>query len=124
MCWFGRRAAYATGDPANGPVLARLWLAQGGRCAYTGRAITPGVNASLDHVVPRARGGADTVDNLVWTCAAVNRAKTDMTPAEFRALCAEVLAHDASQNACANDVSEEKSETIPADGPIFIGGYG
>lgn len=123
-CWFAMMASHALGSRTRGPDLARLWLAQGGRCAYTGRQLTPGVNASVDHVLPRSRGGSDELDNLVWTCAAVNRAKTDMTPSEFRALCADVLAHHASQNACANDVSEEKSETIPADGPIFIGGYG
>ena len=123
-CWFAMMARNALGSRSRGPDLARLWLAQGGRCAYTGRQLTPGVNASVDHVLPRSRGGSDELDNLVWTCAAVNRAKTDMTPAEFRALCAEVLAHDASQNACANDVSGENETTLPANGPINIRGIG
>ncbi len=123
-CWFGVAAKTALGARAFGPQLARLWLAQGGRCAYTGRRLVPGVNASVDHRVPSSRGGADAIDNLVWCCEQVNRAKTDMTPAEFRALCAEVLAHHASQNACANDVSEENETTLPADGPINIRGNG
>lgn len=121
-CWFAMMARNALGSRSRGPDLARLWLAQGGRCAYTGRQLTPGVNASVDHVLPRSRGGSDELDNLVWTCAEVNRAKTDLTPEAFRALCAEVLAYHASRNTCANDGSEEKPEPMPVAGPINIRG--
>ena len=37
----------------------------GNRCQYTGRVLTP-EEGSLDHVVPRSRGGRDTWENLVW----------------------------------------------------------
>lgn len=105
----------ALGSRGHGASLARLWLAQGGRCAYTGRRLVPGVNASVDHVVPRARGGRDELANLVWCCAEVNRAKTDLTPADFRALCVEVLAHHAAQNACANEVFAGNGKPLPAN---------
>jgi 5-methylcytosine-specific restriction endonuclease McrA len=120
--WFEMMGRNALGSRSHGAALARLWLAQGGRCAYTGRRLVPGVNASVDHVVPRARGGRDELANLVWCCAEVNRAKTDMTPQDFRALCAEVLAYHAAQNVCANDVFGNKPERLPADAPINIGG--
>ena len=35
-------------------------------CPYTGRLLVLGVNASLDHVVPRSAGGSDEIDNLRW----------------------------------------------------------
>jgi 5-methylcytosine-specific restriction endonuclease McrA len=31
----------------------------------------------VDHVVPRSRGGSDTWDNLVTSCAPCNRKKAD-----------------------------------------------
>jgi len=37
---------------------------------------------SLDHVVPRSRGGADTWENLVWSAKDVNQRKADRLPHE------------------------------------------
>ena len=51
----------------------------GRRCAYCGsRAST------VDHVLPRCRGGLDTFDNLVAACSPCNSRKADRTPAEAR----------------------------------------
>ena len=41
-------------------------------CAYCGEVAT-----GVDHIVPRARGGADTDDNVVPCCIRCNRAKND-----------------------------------------------
>ena len=38
--------------------------------------------ASLDHVLPRSRGGADTWENLVWSAKEVNQRKADRLPHE------------------------------------------
>jgi 5-methylcytosine-specific restriction endonuclease McrA len=53
----------------------------GNRCQYTGRLLRP-EEGSLDHVVPRSRGGQDTWENLVWSSKAVNQRKADRLPAE------------------------------------------
>ena len=37
---------------------------------------------SLDHVVPRSRGGADAWENLVWSSKAVNTKKGNRLPHE------------------------------------------
>lgn len=44
-------------------------------CAYCGRRAT-----TVDHVVPRAQGGADTWLNTVASCAQDNHRKADRTP--------------------------------------------
>jgi 5-methylcytosine-specific restriction endonuclease McrA len=53
----------------------------GNRCQYTGRVLHPN-EGSLDHVVPRSRGGKDAWENLVWSAKAVNQRKADRLPHE------------------------------------------
>jgi len=53
----------------------------GNRCQYTGRLLHPD-EGSLDHVVPRSRGGPDTWENLVWSAKEVNQRKADRLPHE------------------------------------------
>lgn len=59
---------------------------------YSGRRLVPGQNASLDHLVPRSRGGTDTLENLQWVDLKVNLMKTDLMHDEFLALCAQICA--------------------------------
>jgi 5-methylcytosine-specific restriction endonuclease McrA len=51
------------------------------RCQYTGRVLRPD-EGSLDHVLPRSRGGRDTWENLVWAGREVNARKGDRLPHE------------------------------------------
>jgi len=51
------------------------------RCQYTGALLRP-EDGSLDHVVPRSRGGRDTWENLVWSSKAVNARKANRLPHE------------------------------------------
>jgi 5-methylcytosine-specific restriction endonuclease McrA len=53
----------------------------GNRCQYTGRALRP-EEGSLDHVLPRSRGGGDTWENLVWAAKHVNQKKGNRLPHE------------------------------------------
>ncbi len=53
----------------------------GNRCQYTGRALRPD-EGSLDHVVPRSRGGKHAWENLVWSAKAVNQRKANRLPRE------------------------------------------
>lgn len=48
------------------------------RCGYCGTAAT-----TVDHVLPRSRGGADSWENLVACCLRCNNAKGDRTPGEM-----------------------------------------
>jgi 5-methylcytosine-specific restriction endonuclease McrA len=53
----------------------------GNRCQYSGKLLHPD-EGSLDHVVPRSRGGTDTWENLVWSAKDVNQRKADRLPHE------------------------------------------
>ncbi len=52
-------------------------------CQYCG-AQPGGQELTLDHVVPRAQGGASTWENCVLACTACNARKADRTPEQAR----------------------------------------
>jgi len=53
----------------------------GNRCQYTGKLLKPD-EGSLDHVLPRSRGGVDSWENLVWSSKDVNTRKGNRLPHE------------------------------------------
>jgi len=55
-----------------------LFARDRGRCVYCG-----GTATSVDHVVPRSRGGSHAWDNVVAACGRCNRLKADRTLAEL-----------------------------------------
>lgn len=69
--------------------LRELWEKQGGRCALTGRPLD--TSAELDHIVPKTRGGQDSLENAQWLCHEANQAKRNMLDSEFLSLCQEVV---------------------------------
>src|SRR6266478_235584 len=62
--------------PTKRPKLSAKTIRErdGNRCQYTGELLKP-EEGSLDHVLPRSRGGADTWENLVWSSKQVNTRK-------------------------------------------------
>ena len=56
-----------------------ILLRDGGRCMYCGQRSN---ELTLDHVIPRSRGGLNTWDNLVACCKRDNHKKNDRTPEE------------------------------------------
>jgi 5-methylcytosine-specific restriction endonuclease McrA len=88
--FFWTKACKLRGEsPAGFRELASLWRRQSGLCALTGRRLDR--SAELDHKLPKARGGGDEVGNLQWVTREANRAKRDLTDAEFAALCSDVM---------------------------------
>lgn len=51
------------------------------RCQYCGSASAP---LTIDHIIPRSRGGGDTWDNLTTACIVCNNRKGNRTPEEAR----------------------------------------
>lgn len=47
-----------------------VWRRDRGRCVYCGA-----FGNELDHIVPRSKGGADSLDNLVLACRSCNHSK-------------------------------------------------
>jgi 5-methylcytosine-specific restriction endonuclease McrA len=49
------------------------------KCAYCDEP-----SETIDHVIPRHRGGTDDLSNLIGACAFCNQSKGALTPEEFR----------------------------------------
>jgi 5-methylcytosine-specific restriction endonuclease McrA len=58
-----------------------IFLRDGHRCQYCGKRFSS-PRLSLDHVVPKSRGGGDTWENIVCACLKCNVDKGGRTPAE------------------------------------------
>ena len=65
-------------------------------CAITGVSIdlSKPETYSLDHIMPRSRGGENSLDNCQLVTRQVNQAKSDLTTEEFVLLCKKVVEHN------------------------------
>lgn len=76
----------AKGAPcATRQELLDLLAKQGGVCGLTGLMLPEGKKPHLDHIVPQAKGGSHTIENLRWTDPMANRAKGGHSDEEFLA---------------------------------------
>ena len=62
-------------------------------CYLTGRPINleEGRSYQLDHILPKSRGGDNSLENCGLTCKLANQSKTNLTVEEFVQLCREVV---------------------------------
>ena len=60
---------------------ANIYARDSHRCQYCARAFPP-ADLTYDHVIPVARGGQKTWENIVTCCVRCNREKGDRTPEE------------------------------------------
>ena len=70
------------------------------KCALTGVDINLAdpETYSLDHIIPKSKGGLCTIDNCQIVCSAVNKAKHDLYMEDFIQLCKDVIAYTENNN--------------------------
>jgi len=90
-CWFKEVALRWTGSQKNGPILMTIFKRQCGRCIYTGENLVLGETASLDHVVPRSRGGSSEPENLQWVGKRINEMKGNLIHEEFLKIISDIF---------------------------------
>lgn len=59
-----------------------LHAAQDGRCFYCEKLVSI-TSATKDHLVPKSKGGSNSIMNLVMACRHCNTAKGDMSKEDF-----------------------------------------
>lgn len=73
-----RAGARVTAGKVTADQRAKIYARDGGRCRYCAELVGPDAAPyEIDHVVPRAKGGATTEANLVLACRSCNRTKGD-----------------------------------------------
>lgn len=95
-CWFKNLARRHHMPIAMATELRVLFEKQGGLCAMSGVAMTRGETnhlsgASLDHKRPRSAGGTNEIANLRFVTYAVNRARSNLSDADFVEMCRQVV---------------------------------
>jgi 5-methylcytosine-specific restriction endonuclease McrA len=68
---------------ASGMKRMRIYMRDKFRCQYCGEKKVA-AELTLDHIMPRSRGGDNSPLNIVTACGACNNRKSDRTPAEAR----------------------------------------
>src|SRR5678816_4369798 len=68
---------------ASGMKRLRIYIRDKFRCQYCGEKKPVG-ELTLDHILPRSRGGDDSPVNIVTACVPCNNRKSDRAPAEAR----------------------------------------
>jgi 5-methylcytosine-specific restriction endonuclease McrA len=68
---------------ASGMKRLRIYMRDKFRCQYCGDKKAAG-DLTLDHILPRSRGGDNSPVNIVTACVSCNNRKGDRTPAEAR----------------------------------------
>lgn len=91
-CFFKRTAHNSLGKRPRWRAIAESFDNQNRLCAYTNKPLVLGVNASLDHILPRSRFPhlRSEPSNTHWVDASINSMKHNMTHEEFIAVCFEV----------------------------------
>lgn len=87
VCSFKTSARRWLNDSNKWTELRDLLIFQDGKCAYTDVKLSIGGNASIDHKMPRSKGGAASIENLQWIDWKINRMKTDIPHDEFVSIC-------------------------------------
>src|SRR5215510_1070989 len=67
----------------KGNLRARIFIRDGYRCQYCG-AVNEPAELTIDHIIPRSRGGTNDALNLCAACIPCNNRKGNRTPAEAR----------------------------------------
>ena len=83
ICSLKRSSYDLFGTEQKWKSLAALLQRQNFTCPYTGIKLFIGVNASIDHKIPKALEGSNDLGNLVWVHIWINKMKYVTLPEEF-----------------------------------------
>ena len=90
-CWFKLCAYNNLGTRNRWEEIQDLFYKQNQICMITGTKLNLGENTSLDHIIPKSRGGSNELENLQWITTKANHFKNDKTMKELIELCKLIL---------------------------------
>lgn len=96
-CWLKEVSKRFLGSKKHWSELKDLIIKQGNRCALSGVPIRMGLNASVDHIIPKSLGGGSVMLNFRWVHTRVNQLRGNLSDAELLDLCSRVTTTLGSQ---------------------------
>lgn len=90
-CWLKALAKRFLGSRHRGLELKEILIRQSYRCALSGVLLRLGLNASLDHILPKALGGTNDVTNYRWVHTRVNQLRGNLSDEELYDLCSRLV---------------------------------
>lgn len=91
MCFYKKVSTRYFGSPDMWKDLKKKMESQNYTCAITGDKLFIGEYASVDHIIPKSRGGKDVMENIQWVTLLSNRMKNYQTMDELYATCEKIL---------------------------------
>jgi 5-methylcytosine-specific restriction endonuclease McrA len=83
ICYLKQVSRTWLGSTKHANWLLCLFNSQNGKCAYTGRSLILGIDAQLDHILPRSKEGKNIKENVQWLWKPINVMKQNLTEEEF-----------------------------------------
>lgn len=80
--WVALEESFVKIDKISKSVRKIVYDRDGRLCTYCGSS----ERLSIDHRIPRSRGGSDDIDNLTTACCSCNSRKSTRTEQEYRAI--------------------------------------
>jgi len=102
-CWLKEVSWRFLKSRRRGDELKALMTRQSYRCALSGVQLRLGLNASIDHIIPKSLGGEDSIENYRWVHTRVNRIRGNLSDAELYDLCSLVADTLSNQKSCGRD---------------------
>lgn len=90
ICWAKNISKNTLGDEGNFQTVLNVWKSSGEVCKYTGEKLIRGKNVSLDHIVPKSKGGSNNYDNLQFVLTSVNMMKFSLDEDYFLEMCRKI----------------------------------
>ena len=81
--WLREKSSFYLGTRTRWKELLDMLESQEYKCPFTGVLLVPGDNASIDHIIPKSKGGTNDIINLQWVDFKYNTIKNDMSNDEF-----------------------------------------
>lgn len=101
---------YGKGGYVPIPELRKLGYPEGQKCYLCGKEIKKREDAEIDHILPRAKGGENKIENIAWTHHECNRIKHDLTIEELKEKLEAILQHHELSN---SERKLENGENLP-----------
>ncbi len=118
---YGDRFKNRNGDPVPGSLRYEVLKRAGGRCELCGVSHDE-VALDVDHIVPRAKGGANDWSNLQVLCRTCNAQKSDRDDTDFRILNASFAFRKSDCIFCQKENGEDPLAFVVADAfPVSLG---